>query len=89
MTEKIEQRICIKFCQKLEDTCQETFDKLLHVYGNECMSRACVYDWHKRFEEGRETVDSDQRSGRPATSRNDETVAAVRTAIRSAGDCSP
>jgi histone-lysine N-methyltransferase SETMAR len=82
MTEKIEQRICIKFCQKLGDSCMETFHKLVRVYGDTCMSRASVYDWYKRFQGGRETVESDQRSGRPSTSRNDENVAAVRAKIR-------
>lgn len=82
MSEKVEQRVCIKFCQKLGDSCKETYDKLMRVYGDECMSRACVYDWYKRFQKGRESVDSDQRSGRPSTSRNDENVAVVRAAIR-------
>jgi histone-lysine N-methyltransferase SETMAR len=82
MSEKVDQRICIKFCQKLGDSCKETFDKLLHVYGEECMSRACVYEWYKRFQDGRESVESDKRPGRPSTSKNDGNVAAVRAAIR-------
>src|SRR5213080_3141671 len=82
MSEKVDQRICITFCQKLGDSCKETFDKLLHVYGEECMSRACVYEWYKRFQDGRESVESDKRPRRPSTSKNDRNVAAVRAAIR-------
>ena len=37
--------------------------------------------WHKCFKDGRESVESDPCSGRPATSRTPENVELVRTAI--------
>lgn len=81
MTEKVEQRICIKFCQKLGDTCAETYAKLQKVYGEECMSRTRVYDWFKRFQDGRQNVNSDARSGRPTTSRTNKNIADVCAAV--------
>ena len=36
------------------------FIKLLKdVYGNHLMSRSRVFDWHKRFSEGRKEVEDD------------------------------
>ena len=29
-----------------------------------CMNRASVFEWHKRFKEGRESVKDDERCGR-------------------------
>jgi hypothetical protein len=37
----------------------ETFQLLTEAYGEECMSRASVFEWHKRFLEGRESVKFD------------------------------
>ena len=31
---------------------------------NSCMNRASVFEWHKRFKEGRESVRDDERCGR-------------------------
>ena len=36
----------------------------------------------KRFSEGRESVTDEERSGRPATSRNEENIAIVRQIVR-------
>jgi len=33
-----------------------------------------VFDWFRRFKEGRTSVESDPRSGRPSTSRNEEMI---------------
>ena len=34
------------------------------AFGASCMNRASVFEWHKRFKEGRESVRDDERSGR-------------------------
>jgi len=34
----------------------ETFHLLTEAYGEDCMSRAFVFEWHKRFLEGRESL---------------------------------
>jgi len=46
------------------------------------MSRAWVFKWHKRFKEGKEDVEDDPRSGRPATSRTEENVKLVHQKAR-------
>ena len=38
-------------------------------YGKECMSRTRVFEWHKRFYEGRTDVGDDERSRRPTISK--------------------
>ena len=34
------------------------------AFGASCMNRALVFEWHKRFKEGRESVRDDERYGR-------------------------
>ena len=41
----------------------------MEVYGKECMSRTRVFEWHKRFHEGRTDVEDDERSRRPTISK--------------------
>ena len=53
----MEQRENIRFCQKLEKTATETREMLVQVYGREAVSRKCVYEWLKRFREGKETTE--------------------------------
>jgi len=71
---KIEQRVNIKFLVKLKKTAAESFRVLCEVYGEECLSRARVFEWHKRFCSGREDVEDDDRSGRPTTSSTTKTL---------------
>lgn len=79
----LEQRISIKFCVKLNKSASETHCLLKEAYGNEVMSRARVFDWHKRFKEGREDVRDDARSGRPVTHRTDENIQKVKDLVYS------
>ena len=55
---------------------------LQEVYGQETMSRSRVFEWHKRFKEGREEVEDDARSGRPSLSRTEDNVERVRQNMR-------
>ena len=52
---------------KLKKSATETFQLLTEAYGEDCMSRARVFEWHKQFSEGRESVKDDDRPGRPRT----------------------
>ncbi|GFU33098.1 uncharacterized protein TNCV_4156431 [Trichonephila clavipes] len=69
MCENTDQRICIKFCFKLGKTGTETYEMMKTAFGEEAMSRARVFEWPQRFKEGRQSENSDPRSGRPSTSR--------------------
>ena len=57
----VEQRTNIKFCVKLGKMATETFNMLLEVYGDSCMSRTRVFEWHKRFVDGRLSVEDDAK----------------------------
>ncbi|GFV24022.1 protein GVQW3 [Trichonephila clavipes] len=60
----IEQRIVAKFHFKLGKTATETYNLLKEVYGSEYLSRARVFEWFKRFKDGRQDVEDDSRPGR-------------------------
>jgi 3'-phosphoadenosine 5'-phosphosulfate sulfotransferase len=79
---KIEQRTNIKLLAKLKTTATETYQLLREVYQEDTLSRARVFEWHKRFLGGREDVEDDERSGRPVTMKTDKNVEKVRTLVR-------
>ena len=60
----VEERYAIKLCFKLEKIATETYGMLQTAFGPSCMNRASVFEWHKRFKEGRESVRDDERCGR-------------------------
>jgi len=47
------------------------------------MKKLSVFEWHRRFKEGREDVQDDPRSGQPKTQRTDSNMDRVRTLVRS------
>ena len=53
MCESTEQRICIKFCFKIGKNATETYQLLQQAYGQDAMGRTQVFDWFRRFKEGR------------------------------------
>jgi len=79
----IEQRINLKFLVSLGKTLTEALKLLQEVYGDDTMSGTHLFEWHRRFKEGREEVEDDHRSGRPSTSRTEENVQCVREKVRS------
>ena len=81
MTEKQDQRICIKFCFQLEKTSSETIQMMQKAFGNERMSKTRIKEWFNRFKGGRASVDSDSRSGRPSTTKTLDNIERVRLAI--------
>jgi len=46
-------------------------------YGDAALSQTTIFEWHKQFREGRESVKNDKRSGRPQTSQTDDNITAV------------
>ncbi|KAJ8940561.1 hypothetical protein NQ318_012960 [Aromia moschata] len=49
--------------------------------GNECLSCTQVFEWFKRFKEGRETIEDDSCPGRPSTSKTDENIEKIGKSI--------
>jgi hypothetical protein len=82
LDKEIEQRINIKFLVKLKETATETFDLLRQAYGENTLSKARVFELHKRFSEGREDVEGDEPPGRPVKIETDENMEKVRTLVR-------
>ena len=58
----LEERYAIKFCFKLGKNATETYGMLQTAFGPSCVNRASVFEWHKRFKKGRESVRDDERS---------------------------
>ena len=61
----LEERYAIKFCFKLgKNDATETYGILQSAFGTYCMNQASVFEWHKRFKKGSESVRDDERCGR-------------------------
>ena len=64
-SDTLEEQYAIKFRFKLgKNDATETYGMLQTTFGASCMSRAWVFEWHKRFKEGRESVRDDKMCGR-------------------------
>ena len=63
-SDTLEERYAIKFCFKHRKNATETYGRLQTAFRPSCMSRASVFEWHKRFKEARESVRDDGSCGR-------------------------
>ena len=70
----LEERYAIKFYFKLGKNATETYIMLQIAFRPSCINRASVFEWHKRFKEGRESVRDDQRCGRSKEVRTPELI---------------
>uniref|UniRef100_A0A6P7G1Y0 Protein GVQW3-like n=1 Tax=Diabrotica virgifera virgifera TaxID=50390 RepID=A0A6P7G1Y0_DIAVI len=78
----LEQRVAMKFCAKLGETASETYAKIVKVHGDSALSRAQVFRWHKEFQEGRESVEDEGRSGRPIEVRTDAIEMRTKSVVK-------
>ena len=62
--QSLEERHAVKFCFKLGKNATETYGMLQTAFWSSCMNRAWVFEWHKRFQKGRESVRDDERCER-------------------------
>ncbi|XP_072142113.1 protein GVQW3-like [Dermacentor andersoni] len=81
MAERQEQHYCIKFCHKLGDSQVETIRKIRTAFGDDTMSSTQINEWYNRFKDGSTSVESEPRSGRPSTCRNDQVIAEVNAVV--------
>ena len=58
MSESTEQSICITFCFKIGKPAMEMYQLLQEEHGEVAMGRTQVFDWFRRFKEGRTSVES-------------------------------
>ena len=63
-SDTLEERYAIKFRFKLGKNATETYGMLQTAFWTSCMNRASVFEWHKRFKGGTESVRDDERCGR-------------------------
>ena len=76
-------RYAIKFCFKLGKNATETDGMLQTAFRPSCTNRASVFEWHKRFKEGSESVRDDERCGRSKEVRTPELIGQrVRVRLR-------
>ena len=60
----LEERYAIKFCFKLGKNPTKTYGMLQTAFRPSCMNRASVFEWRKRFKEGRKAGRDDERCER-------------------------
>ena len=73
----LEEWYAIKFCFKLGKNATETYGMLQTAFRPSCMNRASVFEWQKRFKEGRESVKDDERCGRSKEVRTPELIGQI------------
>ena len=74
----LEERYAIKFCFKLGKNTIETYGMLQTAFRPFCMNRASVFEWHKRFKEGRESVRDDERCERSKEVKTSELIGQIK-----------
>ena len=64
----------ITFCFKLGKNATEKYGMFQTAFEPSCMNGASVFEWHKRFKEGRESVGYDESCGRSKEVRTPELI---------------
>ena len=62
--EVLEEQYAIKLCFKLGKNATKTYGMLQTAFRASCMNRAWVFELHKRFKKGRESVRDDEKCGK-------------------------
>ena len=71
----------MELCLKLGKNATETFEMLQTAFGTSCINRASVFEWHKRFKEGRESARDDERCGRSKEVRTPEMIGQIKNVM--------
>jgi hypothetical protein len=69
MNGKIKQCVCVKFCRKLGKSATKTLEMLCETFGEHSLSQTAVFEWHSRFEAGWVSVEDNEHSEWPSTSK--------------------
>ena len=82
-SDTLEEQYAIKFCFKLGKNATETYEMLPTAFRPSCMNQASVFEGHKRFKEGRESVKDNERYGRSKEANTPELIGQkVRVMVR-------
>ena len=74
----LKERYAIKFCFKLGKNATETYGMLQTTFRQSCMNWASVFEWHKRFKKGRESVRDEERCGKSKEVRTSELIGQIK-----------
>ena len=74
MSDRTEQRICLRFCFHLRKTATEAHEMLQKAFKEETLSHTQVFEWFAQFKRGEMSVEDHPHSGRPSTSCSGENV---------------
>jgi len=77
-----EQRIVIKFLVKEGTPVVEIVKRLKAVFVEDTLSMSTMYEWAKRFKEGRTSLDDNKRAGAPRAAVTWDNITAVDLAIK-------
>jgi transposase len=66
---------------KIKKTTTETFQMLKCAHVEEYLLRTSVYEWHKSFKEGRESLQNDERKSHPSTSWTEESTEVIQKCL--------
>lgn len=75
------QRAIVYFLWKENVPPKDIVTRLLAVFGDDAMQQRTVYKWVQRYAAGRESLEDDPRSGRPATCVTPEMINAVKEIV--------
>ena len=78
MSSTLQQRVCIKFFVKTGFDGAQTLEMLEKCFGNDTLTRSNIFRSHERFRRGRESVEDDERSGRPSTAKTNEKINKIK-----------
>jgi hypothetical protein len=79
---QFEQRENVKFCQKLRKSTNETFQMIKQVYSEKALGCSAVLKWHKRFAQGRDSLEDNKHTSQPRTVRTELKIQDVAMLVR-------
>ena len=74
----LEERYAIKFCFKLVKHATETYGMLQTAFRPSCMKQVSVFEWYKRFKEGKESLRDNERCGRSKQVRTPKLIGQIK-----------
>ena len=74
----LEEQYSVKLCFKLGKNATERYGMLQTAFQASCKDRTSVFEWHKRFKEGRESVRDDERCGRSKEVNTPELIGQIK-----------
>jgi transposase len=78
---KEEMRAAIRFLFAEGVKPVEIIRRMHAQYGDNCLSRSKIYEWIDHIKKGRTSVCDEERSGRPSTSRTENSIQTVERMV--------